>query len=91
MGRQKSRLQRTYSVELFDNEEYNSTKLLSDVDRHMQTLLSCTSIKEGNVEKQKTVYDLDNCVISKWRLQHSDSFAEHGLQQTVDLELTKAT
>ena len=51
MGRQKSKLQRTYSVELFDNEEYNSTKFLSDVDRHMQTLLSCTSIKEGNVEK----------------------------------------
>ena len=50
-GRQKSKLQRTYSVELFDAEEYNSTKFLNDIDRHMKTLLSSgNSINEGNNE-----------------------------------------
>ncbi|XP_019462746.1 PREDICTED: receptor-like cytosolic serine/threonine-protein kinase RBK2 isoform X1 [Lupinus angustifolius] len=34
--------QRTYSEELFDAEDYNSTKFLSDMDRHMETILgSC--------------------------------------------------
>lgn len=37
--RQKSKLERTYSEELFDAEEYNSTKYLNDIDRYMETVL----------------------------------------------------
>lgn len=36
---QKPSLRRTYSVELFDAEEYNSTKYLSDVDQLLQIAL----------------------------------------------------
>ncbi|KAK9664289.1 hypothetical protein RND81_14G031000 [Saponaria officinalis] len=36
---QKPSLKRSYSVELFDAEEYNSTKYLSDVDQLMQIAL----------------------------------------------------
>lgn len=53
--RQKSKLQRTYSEELYDAEEYNSTKLLSERDRHMETILGSTSgsnsIKEEKEEE----------------------------------------
>lgn len=47
---QKSKLHRTYSEELFDAEDYNSTKFLSDRDRHMETILgiSNSNIKEEN-------------------------------------------
>ncbi|KAG4956174.1 Receptor-like cytosolic serine/threonine-protein kinase RBK2 [Glycine max] len=41
--RSKSKLQRTYSEELLDAEEYNSTKFLSERDRHMETILGCSS------------------------------------------------
>lgn len=46
--RSKSKLQRTYSEELFDAEEYNSTKFLSERDRYMETILgsSCNSISD---------------------------------------------
>ncbi|KAF7813707.1 receptor-like cytosolic serine/threonine-protein kinase RBK2 [Senna tora] len=45
--RQKSKIQRTYSEELLDAEEYNSTKFLNEVDRHMETLLgNCNSSEE---------------------------------------------
>ncbi|CAH2072402.1 unnamed protein product, partial [Thlaspi arvense] len=37
--RENSKLQRTYSEELLDNEEYNSTRYLSDIHRHMETVL----------------------------------------------------
>lgn len=37
--RQKSNLGRTYSEELHDAEEYNSTKYLNDRDRYMETVL----------------------------------------------------
>ncbi|CAB4262822.1 unnamed protein product [Prunus armeniaca] len=37
--RQKSKLQRTYSVELFDADEYNSTKYLSDRDKQLEFVL----------------------------------------------------
>ncbi|KAL9320930.1 hypothetical protein ACSQ67_012769 [Phaseolus vulgaris] len=37
--RSKVKLQRTYSEELLDAEEYNSTKFLSERDRHMETIL----------------------------------------------------
>ncbi|CAL1397047.1 unnamed protein product [Linum trigynum] len=37
--RQKSKLQRTYSDELFDADEYNSTRYLSDLNIHMEDLL----------------------------------------------------
>ncbi|CAH8381458.1 unnamed protein product [Eruca vesicaria subsp. sativa] len=37
--RQNSKLQRTYSEELLDNEEYNSTRYLNDINRHMETVL----------------------------------------------------
>ncbi|KAK7245739.1 hypothetical protein RIF29_40588 [Crotalaria pallida] len=48
---QKSKLQRTYSVELNDAEEYNSTKFLSERDRYMATILSSSnSIKEESTE-----------------------------------------
>ncbi|KAK7287151.1 hypothetical protein RIF29_00233 [Crotalaria pallida] len=48
---QKSKLQRTYSVELNDAEEYNSTKFLSESDRYMATILSSSnSIKEESTE-----------------------------------------
>lgn len=44
---QKSKIQRTFSDELCDAEEYNSTKVLNDVDRHMETLLAnCYSGEE---------------------------------------------
>ncbi|CAL0334648.1 unnamed protein product [Lupinus luteus] len=49
-GRQRSKLQRTYSVELNDAEEYNSTKFLNERDKYMETILG-TSIsikKESN-------------------------------------------
>jgi len=36
---QRPSLKRTYSVELFDAEEYNSTKYLNDVDHLMQVAL----------------------------------------------------
>ncbi|GLU08292.1 hypothetical protein SLE2022_252120 [Rubroshorea leprosula] len=36
---QKSKLQRTYSEELLDAEEYNSTKYLNDMNRHLEELL----------------------------------------------------
>ena len=35
---QKPILQRTYSEELLDAEEYNSTKHLNDLSRHMEIL-----------------------------------------------------
>ncbi|KAL5541755.1 hypothetical protein UlMin_009465 [Ulmus minor] len=41
--RQKSKLRRTYSEELFDAEDYNSTKYLNDLDRHMKTVLGQSS------------------------------------------------
>ncbi|XP_061359661.1 receptor-like cytosolic serine/threonine-protein kinase RBK2 [Gastrolobium bilobum] len=48
---QKSKLQRTYSVELYDAEEYNSTKYLNEMDRHMETILGTSnSIKEDSNE-----------------------------------------
>ncbi|CAN8255888.1 unnamed protein product [Cochlearia groenlandica] len=37
--RENSKLQRTYSEELMDNEEYNSTKYLNDINRHMEIVL----------------------------------------------------
>lgn len=37
--RQKSKLQRTYSEELFDADEYNSTKYLSDRDKQLEFVL----------------------------------------------------
>ncbi|RHN72360.1 putative protein kinase RLK-Pelle-RLCK-VI family [Medicago truncatula] len=37
--RQKSKLHRTYSEELYAAEDYNSTKFLSDRDRYMETIL----------------------------------------------------
>lgn len=37
--RENSKLQRTYSEELLDNEEYNSTRYLNDIHRHMETVL----------------------------------------------------
>ncbi|KAJ7955013.1 Kinase family protein [Quillaja saponaria] len=50
-NRQKSKLQRTYSVKLLDEEEYNSTKFLNDMDRHMEMVLaSCNSIKEATIQ-----------------------------------------
>ena len=36
---QQSKIQRTYTEELFDAEEYNSTKYLNDLDRHMEIVL----------------------------------------------------
>ncbi|CAL0301204.1 unnamed protein product [Lupinus luteus] len=48
--RQKSKLQRTYSVELNDAEDYNSTKFLSDRDRFMETILGSNSIKKESNE-----------------------------------------
>ncbi|XP_022138335.1 receptor-like cytosolic serine/threonine-protein kinase RBK2 isoform X2 [Momordica charantia] len=42
--RQKSKLQRTYSEELLDAEEYNSTKYLSDMDRHLEVVLGTCNI-----------------------------------------------
>ncbi|KAF7837180.1 receptor-like cytosolic serine/threonine-protein kinase RBK2 [Senna tora] len=46
--RQKSKLRRTYSVELFDAEEYNSTKYLSDMNRQLDS----NSFKEETVQNQ---------------------------------------
>ncbi|KAL2341193.1 hypothetical protein Fmac_009133 [Flemingia macrophylla] len=47
--RSKSKLQRTYSEELLDAEEYNSTKLLSERERHMETILgSCNTSADGD-------------------------------------------
>ncbi|KAL4297486.1 hypothetical protein GQ457_12G004760 [Hibiscus cannabinus] len=37
--REKETLQRTYSEEIFDAEEYNSTKYLSDMNHQMEILL----------------------------------------------------
>ncbi|KAK8555895.1 hypothetical protein V6N13_069973 [Hibiscus sabdariffa] len=37
--RETETLQRTYSEEIFDAEEYNSTKYLSDINQHMEFLL----------------------------------------------------
>jgi len=37
--RSKVKLQRTYSEELLDAEEYNSTKFLNERDKHMETIL----------------------------------------------------
>ncbi|CAI0560149.1 unnamed protein product [Linum tenue] len=37
--RQKSKLQRTYSEELFDADEYNSTRYLSNLNIHLEDLL----------------------------------------------------
>ncbi|KAJ7980180.1 Kinase family protein [Quillaja saponaria] len=52
-NRQMSKLQRTYSVELFDAEEYNSTKLLNDMDRHREMVLaSCNSTKDSSFQIQ---------------------------------------
>lgn len=42
--RQKSKLRRTYSEELLDAEEYNSTKYLSDIDRHLEVVLGTCHI-----------------------------------------------
>ena len=48
---QKPKLQRTYSEELLDAEEYNSTKILNDMDPHMETILdSCNSIEEASIQ-----------------------------------------
>lgn len=41
--RENSKLQRTYSEELLDNEEYNSTRYLNDIHRHMETVLGTSS------------------------------------------------
>lgn len=49
--RQRTKLHRTYSEELFDAEEYNSTKILNERDRYMETILGSTnSIKEESKE-----------------------------------------
>ncbi|KAG6575032.1 Receptor-like cytosolic serine/threonine-protein kinase RBK2, partial [Cucurbita argyrosperma subsp. sororia] len=44
LRRQKSIFQRTYSEELLDAEEYNSTKYLSDMDRHLEIVLGACDI-----------------------------------------------
>ncbi|KAF1895367.1 hypothetical protein Lal_00044017 [Lupinus albus] len=50
-GHQRSKLQRTYSVELNDAEEYNSTKFLNERDKYMETILgSSSSIKKESNE-----------------------------------------
>ncbi|KAI4345517.1 hypothetical protein L6164_012632 [Bauhinia variegata] len=50
-SQKSSRLQRTYSEELLDAEEYNSTKLLQDPDQLMAMILSsCNSLKEESTE-----------------------------------------
>ncbi|RDX89412.1 Receptor-like cytosolic serine/threonine-protein kinase RBK2, partial [Mucuna pruriens] len=49
--RVKSKLQRTYSEELFDAEEYNSTKLLNERDRHMETILGRSKVQRKLVGK----------------------------------------
>ncbi|KFK26129.1 hypothetical protein AALP_AA8G207400 [Arabis alpina] len=41
--RGSSKLQRTYSEELLDNEEYNSTRYLNDIHRHMETVLGTSN------------------------------------------------
>ncbi|XP_010546905.1 PREDICTED: receptor-like cytosolic serine/threonine-protein kinase RBK2 [Tarenaya hassleriana] len=41
--RQNSKLQRTYSEELLDAEEYNSTRYLNDLRRHMETVLGVSN------------------------------------------------
>ncbi|XP_021905029.1 receptor-like cytosolic serine/threonine-protein kinase RBK2 [Carica papaya] len=38
--RQMSKLQRTYSEELLDAEDYNSSKYLNDLNRHMEIVMS---------------------------------------------------
>ncbi|XP_050204048.1 receptor-like cytosolic serine/threonine-protein kinase RBK2 isoform X2 [Mercurialis annua] len=38
---QRKTLQRTYSEELFDAQEYNSTKYLNDLKRHKEVALGC--------------------------------------------------
>ncbi|ESQ41897.1 hypothetical protein EUTSA_v10013242mg [Eutrema salsugineum] len=40
---ENSKLQRTYSEELMDNEEYNSTRYLNDIHRHMETVLGTSN------------------------------------------------
>ncbi|KAG7026277.1 Receptor-like cytosolic serine/threonine-protein kinase RBK2, partial [Cucurbita argyrosperma subsp. argyrosperma] len=42
--RQKSKLRRTYSAELLDAEEYNSTKYLTDMDRHLEIVLGTCDV-----------------------------------------------
>jgi hypothetical protein len=41
--RQKSKLHRTYSEELYAAEDYNSTKFLSDRDRYMEMILGSSN------------------------------------------------
>lgn len=38
--RQMSKLQRTYSEELLDAEDYNSSKYLNDLNRHREIVMS---------------------------------------------------
>ncbi|CAN0856078.1 Receptor-like cytosolic serine/threonine-protein kinase RBK2 [Linum grandiflorum] len=61
--RQKSKLQRTYSEELFDADEYNSTRYLCDLNIHIDDLLEpddadtfeeCNSIKSPSSEGEQT-------------------------------------
>lgn len=50
---EKSKYRMTFSLELFDTEEEcNSTKCVSDVKRHMETLLSTpsSSFKEESIQ-----------------------------------------
>ncbi|XWS13980.1 hypothetical protein CRYUN_Cryun36dG0084800 [Craigia yunnanensis] len=44
---EKSILQRTYSQEIYDAEEYNSTKHLNDLNRQMEILLGQAFVYEG--------------------------------------------
>lgn len=43
----KSKLQRTYSEELLDADEYNSTKYLSDRDKQLEFILGTSSSNEA--------------------------------------------
>lgn len=40
---EKSILKRTYSEEIDDAEEYNSTKYLTDINRQIEILLDCST------------------------------------------------
>lgn len=50
---QKRLIQRTYSEELMDAEEYNSTKYLSDLNRHKQLVLGAWNLSKTYWKRKK--------------------------------------
>ncbi|OMO53776.1 hypothetical protein CCACVL1_28358 [Corchorus capsularis] len=76
---EKSQLQRTYSEEINDAEEYNSTKYLNDLSRQMEFLLDVEQEEEDQEEEEEQSNDVEQ---EQQSHDHVKKSSDDHLQQT---------